>query len=93
MTTTTKTTKAVKAAKVRADTVQVNAPPALKKLDQLLAQLARAGGATIDELAAATGWQKHSVRGAMAGTLKRKGHEIASTKADGVRRYSLVATA
>ena len=90
MTTTTKTTKANK---VRADAAQGDAPAALNKLDQLLAQLARAGGATIEELAAATGWQKHSVRGAMAGTLKRKGHEIASTKADGVRRYSLVATA
>ena len=82
-----------KANKVRADAAQADAPRALNKLDQLLAQLARAGGATIDELAAATGWQKHSVRGAMAGTLKRKGHEIASTKGDGVRRYSLVATA
>ena len=90
MTTTTRTTKANK---VRADAAQGDAPAALNKLDQLLAQLARAGGATIEELAAATGWQKHSVRGAMAGTLKRKGHEIASTKADGVRRYSLVATA
>ena len=90
MTTTTRTTKANK---VRADAPQADAPRALNKLDQLLAQLARAGGATIDELAAATGWQKHSVRGAMAGTLKRKGHEIASVKSDGVRRYSLVATA
>ena len=90
MTTTTKTTKANK---VRADAEQADAPAVLNKLGRLLAQLARAGGATIDELAAATGWQKHSVRGAMAGTLKRKGHEIASVKSDGVRRYSLVATA
>ena len=89
----TPTNTTTKAKKVRADSAQGDAPAALNKLDQLLAQLARAGGATIDELAAATGWQKHSVRGAMAGTLIRKGHEIASTKADGVRRYSLVATA
>ena len=90
MTTTTKTTKANK---VRADAAQADAPAALNKLGRLLGELARDGGSTIEELAAATGWQKHSVRGAMAGTLKRKGHEIASTKADGVRRYSLVATA
>ena len=90
MSTTTKTTKATK---VRADAAQADAPRALKKLDQLLAQLARDGGSTIDELAATTGWQRHSVRGAMAGTLKRKGHKIASVKSDGVRRYSLVTTA
>jgi len=63
------------------------------KLDRLLAELAREDGATIDQLAGATGWQKHSVRGAMAGALKRKGHDIASTKADGVRRYRLVPVA
>ena len=89
----TTTTKTPKANKVRADAAQADAPPALNKLDRLLGELARDGGSTIEELAAATGWQKHSVRGAMAGTLKRKGHEIASTKADGVRRYSLMATA
>jgi len=63
------------------------------KLELLLVELARGEGATIDELAMATGWQKHSIRGAMAGTLKRKGHQIASTKADGVRRYRLVPVA
>lgn len=67
--------------------------PVASKLDVLLAELAHDDGATIDQLATATGWQKHSVRGAMAGTLKRKGHLIASTKADGVRRYRLVPVA
>ena len=67
--------------------------PATTKLELLLVELARGEGATIDELAMATGWQKHSIRGAMAGTLKRKGHQIASTKADGVRRYRLVPVA
>jgi hypothetical protein len=64
--------------------------PVGSKLDRLLAELAHDDGATIDQLATATGWQKHSVRGAMAGTLKRKGHHIASTKSNGVRRYRLV---
>ena len=89
----TPTNTTTKANKVRADSAQGDAPAALNKLDRLLGELARDGGSTIEELAAATGWQKHSVRGAMAGTLKRKGHEIASVKSDGVRRYSLVATA
>lgn len=85
----TKTSKATNSAG------KITAPSAPKpnKLDRLLAELARDDGATIDQLANATGWQKHSVRGAMAGTLKRKGHHIASTKADGVRRYRLVPVA
>ena len=66
----------------------VAAPPP-SKLDTLISALGKKAGATIEELAAATGWQKHSVRGAMAGTLKRKGHSISSTKTDGIRRYRL----
>lgn len=63
--------------------------PSASKLDTLLAALGQKAGATIEDLAAATGWQKHSVRGAMAGTLKRKGHTISSTRTDGIRRYRL----
>jgi hypothetical protein len=85
-------TKISKSTNATGKTAAASAPVA-SKLDRLLAELARDDGATIDQLAAATGWQKHSVRGAMAGTLKRKGHHIASTKADGVRRYRLVAVA
>jgi hypothetical protein len=86
-------TKTTKGATKAAPTPKPATKPDPSKLDLLLAQLARAERATIDELAAATGWQKHSVRGAMAGTLKRKGHQIASTKIDGVRRYRLVTAA
>lgn len=67
-------------------------PPIVSKLELLLAKLGHSDGATIDDLVATTGWQKHSVRGAMAGSLKRKGHQIASTKTDGVRRYRLVSS-
>ena len=59
------------------------------KLDTLVALLRQPAGATIDELATATTWQKHSVRGALAGTLKKKGHTISSEVADGVRRYRI----
>ena len=34
--------------------------------------LKRKDGATIEEIVAATGWQAHSVRGAISGTLKKK---------------------
>ena len=57
------------------------------KLDRLAALLAQRGGASIAEMTAATGWQSHSVRGALAGALKRRGLAIASEKVDGVRRY------
>ena len=36
-----------------------------------------------------TGWQPRSVRGAMAGSLKKKGHVITSEKIEGVRRYRI----
>jgi hypothetical protein len=42
------------------------------KLDLLCRLLRAPGGATISELALETGWQRHSVRGALSGALKRK---------------------
>ena len=57
----------------------------------LIAMLRAPGGATIAEIVAATGWQPHTVRGAMAGALKKKlGLEVASEKVEGRGRvYSL----
>jgi len=46
--------------------------------------LQRTDGATIDELTAATGWQAHSVRGAISGALKKKlGLAVSSQNVDG----------
>ena len=42
------------------------------KQAQVVAMLRGADGATVDEIAAATGWQRHTVRGAIAGALKKK---------------------
>ena len=62
------------------------------KLEQCLELLTAPDGATIDELQAATGWQAHSVRGFLAGTVKKKlGLILDSKKAEGdVRRYRVV---
>lgn len=60
---------------------------ALSRLDQLQQLLLRETGASIAEMVEASGWQQHSVRGAMAGALKKRGLVITSEKADGVRRY------
>ncbi|WP_295314919.1 DUF3489 domain-containing protein [Roseobacter sp.] len=65
------------------------APDGTTKLQIILNLLSRDSGAALDDLCKATGWQSHSVRGAMAGTLKRKGHIITSQKNDGVRMYHL----
>ena len=47
----------------------------------LIAMLQAPDGATIEEIMAATGWQSHTVRGAMAGALKKKlGLEVTSEK-------------
>jgi len=49
----------------------------------LIEMLRRPEGTTIEEVMAATGWQAHTVRGAMAGALKKKlGLEISSEKED-----------
>ena len=65
------------------------ADASVSKLDQLVALLSRAGGATIEEMTKLTGWQAHSVRGAMAGSIKKRDHALSSTKEDGVRRYRI----
>jgi hypothetical protein len=57
------------------------------KLGDLVTLLSGVDGATIAQLTAKTGWQVHSVRGAMAGALKKRGYIITSLKTDGVRVY------
>lgn len=59
------------------------------KLDQLVALLSIDPGATMDEMCAATGWLPHSVRGILAGALRKKGHTVESAKTDGVRRWRI----
>ena len=54
------------------------------KQAKLIEMLRTEGGATIEEIMVATGWQSHTVRGAMAGALKKKlGLEVTSEKVDG----------
>lgn len=60
------------------------------KLGQLEAMLRRADGATIIQLSKALAWQPHSVRGAMSGTLKKRGLDIVNDKVkDGIRVYRI----
>jgi hypothetical protein len=56
--------------------------------------LSRPEGATIEELQAATGWQQHSVRGFLAGAVKKKlGLMLLSEKPDAGPRHYRVASA
>ena len=61
------------------------------KIAKILDLLKRSGGATMKELMKATGWQPHSVRGFLSGTVAKKmGRSLASTKSeDGERSYSI----
>lgn len=66
-------------------------PAAVTKRDNLLALLGRREGATVPEMMEASGWQQHSVRGFLAGTVKtRLGLALTSKKTAGEpRRYRI----
>jgi len=75
-----------------ASSVKVSPPaPRMTKSANLIALLKTKRGATLPEMMKATGWQQHSVRGFLAGTLKKRhGLEAISEKReDGPRRYRL----
>jgi hypothetical protein len=58
------------------------------KQGKILALLRRPNGAGLDLLVKETGWQKHSVRGFLAGTVRKKLKlALLSEKIDGVRNY------
>jgi hypothetical protein len=63
------------------------------KQECVLTLLSQPEGASIEEMMQATDWQQHSVRGFLAGTVKRKlGFSLTSVKPnDGVRRYRIEA--
>jgi len=65
--------------------------PRTTKRERVLALLSQAEGASIAEMMQATDWQEHSVRGFLAGTVKKKlGFTLSSAQdADDVRRYRI----
>ncbi len=63
------------------------------KQDRVVALLQQPGGAALDVLVDATGWQKHSVRGFLAGTVRKKLKlALISEKIDGIRTYRIGAS-
>ena len=73
----------------QAQPLQEQGAERVTKQERVLTLLSRAEGASLEEMMRATDWQKHSVRGFLAGTVKKKlGFQLTSSKAkDGVRRY------
>ncbi|WP_082064536.1 DUF3489 domain-containing protein [Brevundimonas sp. KM4] len=63
-------------------------PSPQRKIDLVIALLRRDNGATLDEIVAATGWRRHSARGALAAAVPKKlGGRVTVELTDGVRRY------
>ncbi|MCC7252097.1 DUF3489 domain-containing protein [Hyphomicrobium sp.] len=63
------------------------------KQEQVLTLLSRPDGASIEEIMHATDWQQHSVRGFLAGTVKKKlGFTLTSSKESGEARRYRIAT-
>jgi hypothetical protein len=67
-----------------AEADQRRMPRAGTKLAALVELLTRDGGATVEDMTAATGWQAHTVRGVLSGPLKSKfGFTTESEKVEG----------
>lgn len=73
-----------KAAKTPKPPAAPKTPRTGTKQAQLITMLEAQGGAGIDEIVAATGWQAHTIRGAISGVLKKKlGLDVISEKVEG----------
>ena len=82
----------VAAAKAAPHTADPNAnkPDTRSKQSRVIAMLQSPPGATIAAMMTATGWQQHSVRGFLAGVVrKRLKLKLGSTKVDGNRVYQI----
>jgi Protein of unknown function (DUF3489) len=62
------------------------APREGSKTAQVVAMLQRENGATLAEIMERMGWQRHTVRGFMAGAMKRAGYTVESFKPEGGER-------
>lgn len=88
MTKISKTARAAKAPKVELLAAETIKPKG--KLVTLVELMRRAEGATIEAMMKATGWQAHSVRGAISGAVKKAmSLQVTSEKVDGVRVYRI----
>ena len=85
---TKKSTRVKKAPKARksAEPKDAAAPREGSKTAQVVEMLKRPAGATLNEIMERFGWQKHTVRGFMAGAMKKAGYAVESFKPEGGER-------
>jgi sRNA-binding protein len=82
--------KAAKKAAKPAPAKKARAPRAESKKAEVLELMRRAKGATLAEIAASTGWQKHTIRGFVSILGSKHGVKIESAKnAAGERTYRI----
>lgn len=82
------------------ETTEASAPaakpkaPTVTKADKLLKLLKSKRGASMEQLREASGWQAHSVRGFLSGTVRKRMGLALDSEADsrGVRRYRIAET-
>jgi hypothetical protein len=78
--------KPAKAPKQTAKAKEAAGPREGSKTAQVVAMLQRKNGATLAEIMNKMGWQKHTVRGFMAGAMKKAGYQVESFKPEGGER-------
>jgi hypothetical protein len=63
------------------------------KQASLITMLKQPGGVTLEQIMAATGWQRHTVRGAISAVLRKKlGLTVSSERSEGCTVYRISAT-
>jgi len=77
---------AAKGKKPAAKTGEADGPRAGSKMAEVIGMLQRKNGATITEIMEAMGWLRHTVRGFMAGSMKKAGYAVESFKPEGGER-------
>jgi hypothetical protein len=86
--------KPAEPASPKRSTLASSKPPARSatKHERIIAMLRTSGGATIASLVTATEWQQHSVRGFLAGVVRKKlGLNLISEQTDKGRVYRITA--
>ena len=81
-----KTSAAKNAPKGKKSAKESAGPREGSKTAQVVAMLQRKNGATITEIMDAMSWQRHTVRGFMAGAMKKAGYAVESFKPEGGER-------
>jgi len=87
---TTPAKNAPKAKKAAKPAKAESGPREGSKTAQVIAMLQRKNGATLTEIMESMGWLRHTVRGFMAGAMKKAGYTVESFKSDkGERTYRI----